>query len=351
MSTVTIAVDLAKNVFELAVTNQAGTIRERKRLSRVQFEQFWRTRAPCRVVMEACSSSHFWARSLIAHGFDVTLLPPHDVTPYRRGRNKTDRADCEAILEADRCAGIHPVAIKTAEQQALCALHRVRAQWLQTRTARMNAMRALLREFGIVTAGGAKRFMNGLHTLLTEKQDRLPARVRTVIQTLWSEVRDLEQRIATIDEELRSIARAAPVTQALLKVPGIGALTATALFASVGNIHSFQNGRQLACWLGLTPREHSSGSRRRLGRISKQGDAYVRMLLIHGARSALTAARRAAAREAPLSQLQAWMLTRAQAAHTNKAAVAIANKLARIAWAVWHHERGFNGDYVVRKAA
>lgn len=351
MSTVTIAVDLAKNVFELAVTNRAGTICERKRLSRLQFEQFWGARARCRVVMEACSSSHFWARYLIARGFHVTLLPPHHVTPYRRGRNKTDRADCEAILEADRCAGIHPVAIKTPDQQALCALHRVRAQWLQTRTARINAMRALLREFGIVTAGGAKRFMNGLHALLTDKQDRLPMRVSTVIQSLWSEVRDLEQHVAAVDEELGSIARAEPVTQTLLRIPGIGPLTATALFASVGNIHSFQNGRQLACWLGLTPREHSSGSRRRLGRISKQGDAYVRMLLIHGARSALTAARRASAREAPPSQLQDWMLRRAEAAHTNKAAVAIANKLARIAWAVWHHERTFNGNYVVRKAA
>ena len=212
-------------------------------------------------------------------------------------------------------------------------------------------MRALLREFGIVTAGGAKRFMNGLHALLTDKQDRLPMRVSTVIQSLWSEVRDLEQHVAAVDEELGSIARAEPVTQTLLRIPGIGPLTATALFASVGNIHSFQNGRQLACWLGLTPREHSSGSRRRLGRISKQGDAYVRMLLIHGARSALTAARRASAREAPPSQLQDWMLRRAEAAHTNKAAVAIANKLARIAWAVWHHERTFNGNYVVRKAA
>jgi transposase len=139
--------------------------------------------------------------------------------------------------------------------------------------------------------------------------------------------------------------------QALRKIPGIGPLTATALFASIGNIHSFQNGRQLACWLGLTPREHSSGSRRRLGRMSKQGDVYLRTLLIHGARSALTAARRAAAREAPSSRLQEWMLQKADAAHTNKAAVAIANKLARIAWAVWHHERTFSGNYVVRKAA
>jgi transposase len=350
MFTVTIAVDLAKNVFEIAVAGRAGTIQVRKRLSRGQFERFWHMRKRCRVVMEACSGAHFWARQLTARGFDVTLLPPHYVALYRR-RNKTDRADCEAILEADRCAGIHPVTIKSCDQQAVLALHRVRSQWVETRTARINAMRALLREFGVVTGGGAIRFMNGLHTLLTDNQELVPLRVRTVILAQWNEVRDLEQQIAALDAELDSVAREEPVVQALRKISGIGPLTATALFASIGNIHSFQNGRQLACWLGLTPREHSSGSRRRLGRMSKQGDAYVRTLFIHGARSALTAARRAAAREAPLTQLQQWMLRRAETAHTNKAAVAIANKLARIAWAVWHHERTFNGNHVVRNAA
>ena len=140
MFTVTSAVDLAKNVFEIAVAGRAGTVRERKRLSRPQFEQFWGTRPPCRVIMEACSSSHFWARYLSARGFQVILLPPHYVRPYRR-RNKTDRADCEAILEADRCAGIHPVAIKSANRQALVALHRVRSQWQESRTARINSSR------------------------------------------------------------------------------------------------------------------------------------------------------------------------------------------------------------------
>jgi transposase len=270
MSTVTIAVDLAKHVFEIAVAGRAGSIRERKRLSRPQFEHFWCTRAPCRVVMEACASAHFWARYLIARGFEVVLLPPHYVRPYRR-RNKTDRSDCEALLEADRCAGIHPVSVKSEDQQALVALHRVRSQWQDSRTARINAMRGMLHEFGVSAVPGSKRFMRDLLQLLTTKQHLLPPRVRRTITTLWEEVRELEQRIDAIETELEGIALEQPVIQALLRIPGIGLLTATALYATVADSHAFKSGRQLACWLGLTPREFSSGGRRRLGRISKTG--------------------------------------------------------------------------------
>ena len=154
-------------------------------------------------------------------------------------------------------------------------------------------------------------------------------------------MRDLERRIEAVETELEEVALEQPVIQALLKVPGIGLLTATALFATVADIHAFKNGRQLACWLGLTPREFSSGGRRRLGRISKQGDPYIRMLLVHGARSALNAARRLDAADKPLTQLQAWSLHRARESHPNKATVALANKLARIAWAVWRSGNDF----------
>jgi transposase len=349
MGTVTIAVDLAKNVFEIAIAGPAGTIRERKRLSRPQFENFWINRPSSRVVMEACASSHFWARYLIGRGFDVVLLPPYYVRPYRR-RNKTDRADCEALLEADRSAGIHAVSVKSEDQQSLIALHRVRSQWLRTRTARINAMRGLLHSFGVTAALGSKRFMNELHQLLARKQ-HLPPRVRRIVGTLWDDVRDIEQRIEAIEVELEAITREQPVIQALLKIPGIGVLTATALFATIADIHTFKSGRQLACWLGLTPRESSSGGRRRLGAISKQGDPYLRMLLIHGARAALNGATRLDNADKPLTQLQAWSLKRASAAHHNKAAVALANKLVRIAWAVWYHGREFNGNYVIRVAA
>lgn len=349
MSTVTIAVDLAKNVFELAVASCAGRITERKRLSRGQFEQFFAKRAPCRVVMEACATAHFWARYLRLRRFEVTLLPPHYVAPYRR-RNKTDRADTEAILEADRCAGIKPVAVKSEDQQALIGLHRVRAQWMACRTARTNTMRGLLAEFGVRTPAGSKRFLNDVHMLLAHKQEQLPERVQRTVITLWDEVRALEQRIESLETELEAIAVEEPVIQALRTIPGIGLLTATALFAAIGDIHTFGSGRRLACWLGLTPREHSSGGQRRLGRISKQGDQYLRMLLVHGARSALNAARRRDSAGEPLTQLQAWSLQRARSGHSNKATVAIANKLARIVWAVWYHQRTFNGNHVQRAA-
>ena len=350
MHTVTIAVDLAKNVFELAIAARVRSSPKRRRLSRPQFETFWGAQEPCRVVMEACSSAHYWARHLTARGFDVILLPPQYVAPYRR-RNKTDRADCEALLEADRCAGIHPVAVKSEDQQALLSLHRVRAQWLATRTARINTMRGLLHEFGIIAPRGAKRFMNELHQKLAASDRKLPPYVQRMVDALWSEVRDLEQHIAEVEDELTVIARNNPIVQSLVRVPGLGLLTATALFATVGDIHAFKNGRQLACWLGLTPRESSSGARRRLGRISKQGDAYLRMLFIHGARAALNAARRRESADQPLSQLQQWALRRARTSHANQAAVALANKLVRIVWAVWYHERDFDGDHVIRVAA
>ena len=346
MSTLTVAVDLAKNVFELAVANQTGTIVERKRLSRGQFERFWVARGKCCVVMEACASAHFWSRYLRQRGHDVMMLPPSYVGPYRR-RNKTDRADCEAILEARRCAGIHPVGIKSEDQQALIALHRIRSQWMATRTARINTIRALLHEFGITVPQGATRVLNSLPELLVVEKSKLPAYVRHAAMMLWREVQDIEKRVTEIKMTLTCVAEREPVLQRLLTVPGIGILTATALYASVSDIHTFKSGRQLACWLGLTPREFSSGSSRYVGRISKQGDPYLRTLLIHGARAALFAARRAQLGGKTLTHLQAWALERSSLTHHNKAAVALANKLARIVWAVWYYEREFNGNYAL----
>ena len=345
MHTVTIAVDLAKNVFELAVANQSNHIVERRRLSRAQFERFWPLREPCRVVMEACGSANFWARRLLALGFEVVLLPPHYVRPYVQ-RSKTDRTDCEAILEAARNPRIHPVSFKSEDQQAIAALHRVRAQWMRTRTARLNAIRGLLREFGLIVPVGAARLQQRLPAILENPEGELPSRVLSLIRALWHEVHDLEDRVSGVEQELKAIVRDCPALRALLQVPGVGVLTATALFASIGNIHAFRSGRHLASWLGLTPKESSSGGRRRLGKISKQGDTYLRMLLTHGARSVLLTAQRRREAGQSLSRIQQWAVERAAHQHPNKAVIALANKLARVIWAVWHHERSFDGDYL-----
>lgn len=349
MSSVTIAVDLAKTVFELAVSNGAGRITERRRLSRAQFERFWSDRLPCRVVMEACASAHFWGRRLRGQGFEVVLLPPHYVRPYVR-RNKTDRTDCEALLEALRCAGVHPVSIKNEDQQAILALHRVRSQWMATRTARINAMRALLGEFGLTAAPGADRFLRELPAWVEEKKEALPERIRRIVFALWEEVRALEERIEGVEADLERVAQEEPTVQALRGIPGVGVLTATAFFAAVGNVHTFPSGRHLASWLGLTPRESSSGGTRRLGRISKQGDPYLRMFLIHGARSALVAAGQRDRAGKPLTRLHEWALRKSREQHFNAAAVALANKMARVIWAVWKHERAFDGNHLPRAA-
>jgi transposase len=344
MSSVTIAVDLAKSVFELAVADPRGRITERKRLSRPQFERYWSTREPCTVVMEACGSAHHWARVLVTRGFTVRLLPAQYVKAYVQ-RNKTDRADCEALLEAARSPRIKDVAVKSADQQAILALHRAREQWKSTRTARINGMRGLLREFGVTAPVGAAQFLARLPQLLEHHRAEIPARVRHLVLRFWSEAEELEGRMAEVEEELKALAKEHAMIGSLLKIPGIGVLTATALYAAVGDVHRFPSGRHLASWLGITPREHSSGSTRRLGRISKQGDVYLRTLLIHGARSALTAAQARQRAGQPLSRLQQWAMRKSGERHANQAAVALANKLARTAWAVWKHERRFNGNH------
>jgi transposase len=351
MNNVVIAVDLAKDVFEVAVATRFGKITERRRMTRAQFERFWQTRQPSAVAMEACGTAHHWARHLIALGFEVTLLPPKYVRPYRQ-RNKTDRVDCEAVLEAFRSPHIKPVAVKSQDQQAILALHRAREQWKATRTMRINGMRGMLREFGIACPRGAASFLARLPQLLEAKRDALPERVRRLILSYWAEAEDLERRMQEIEDELTGLAREHPVIKSLLAIPGIGVITATALYASIGNIHLFESGRHLASWLGITPRESSSGSKRRLGRISKQGNPYLRTLLIHGARSALIAAKSQRKAGRPLTKLQQWALGKSSTLrHSNQAAVGLANKLARICWAVWKHERRFDGNHVSQLAA
>jgi transposase len=337
MDATTVAVDLAKTVFELAIANAQWRVVGRQRLSRSQFTRYLTQAAPMHVVMEACGMAHFWGRLAQQQGHRVTLIPPAYVRPYVR-RNKTDRADAEAILEAVRSGEIPNVAVKRIEQQALVALHRVREQWITTRTARINTLRGILREHGILLPAGARGALAAVPTILEDAETVLPLHLRTVLASVHEDVRAIEVRLAALERQLRALADADPVVTRLLTIPGIGLVTATALVGSVGHIHAFRRARQFASWLGLTPREHSSGHRRRLGSISKQGDVYLRCLLTHGARAVLITAHRRAAAGQVLTRLHHWALTVRERRGHNKATIAIANKLGRIVWAVWRHD-------------
>lgn len=339
MESTLIAVDTAKLVFEVAEADKAGKVRRRLRLNRAQFSEYLATRERASFVLEACGGSHHWARLMEQLGHTVRLLPVPYVCAYRR-RNKTDRADCLAMLEAAKNPEILPVPVKTTEHQAIQGLHRCRSAWMETRTARINTLRGLLREFGLILPVGAVTALKQIPEAIDD--EAVPPMLRPALQTLLDEIRDLEQRIEAVERQLKAISRQNPVIDHLQDISGIGLLTATALYASATDAKHFRDGRHLASWLGLTPREHSSGNIRKLGGISKRGDRYVRMLLTHGARAVLLRAGQMERTGQELNALQKWVLALKVRTNHNKATCALANKLARIAWATWRHGTVFD---------
>lgn len=340
-STTTIAVDLAKSVFQIAVSQHPGKVSESYRLPRGQFLRFFAERQPALVVLEACGSAHFWAREIQALGHEVELLPPHEVRSYVH-RNKTDRTDAEALLEAHRNARIRCVPVKSVMQQAIAGLHRMRSAWMADRNGRINQVRALLRELGFTIPVGARHVIGAATTVLRE--DRLPEPLRPVLQEASQEIGEFNRRIKEVERQLRAIAAQVPVVKRLESVPGVGLLSSTALVAFVGDVQRFPSGRHFASYLGLTPRERSSGLRRRLGSINKAGDVYLRTLLIGGARSVLIAAQRV--KHEPSDRLRSWALQVHRLKGQNRAAVAVANKLSRIVWAVWRNGTSFESRTV-----
>ena len=270
MDATTIAVDLAKSVFEVATANAEGQVQTRHRLTRSQFARFLREHPAAEVVMEACGTAHHWGRTARACGHQVTLLPPHYVRPFVR-RQKTDRADATGLLDARRSPGIRAVPVKTVSQQALLALLRIRQQWMTTRTARINALHGLLGEQGIAVPRGPRKILAHVAAVLEDADVPLSAALRRALGEVTDEIQALEDRVARVDRELEVAAADDAVIVRLRTVPGAGLLTTTALVATVGHIHSFRRGRHFASWLGLTPREHSSGPRRRLGRDYQTG--------------------------------------------------------------------------------
>ena len=343
MNCTTIGIDLSKTVFQLSLADKHHHIVDRRRLSRRQFSRFLATAEPARLVMEACSTAHYWSRVAKQHGHQVKLLHAHYVRPYVR-RNKTDSADADALLRADQDRDLRAIPPKNEHQQALQSLHRIRSQWKKTRTARICCAKALLAEFGVTLPRGSK----DLALRLRQGSEELPHLLQRNFHALVDDIVQLSENLEQMDRHLKTLLANEPDGVRLHSISGIGAITATALIARVPDIHAFKRGRAFAGWLGITPREYSSGNTRRLGSISKKGDRYLRTLLIHGARSALLAAARARASDKPLTRLQHWALDTQQRIGHNKAAVALANKMARIIWAVWTQQKTFNGDDALR---
>jgi transposase len=347
MNATTVAVDLAKSVFQLAVADDHWRIVETQRLTRTQFERWFANRDVSLVIMEACGSAHHWGRWLNSLGIEVRLLPAQYIRAYVK-RNKTDAADAAALLEAARASDMRPVRVKSVEQQALQGMHRIRSLWMGTRTSRINALRGFCREFGVTIPVGARTGIEAISRVLADPGSAVPELIRGTAKLLIEEIRLLEARIAQLERELASLARLSPACTTLLSIPGIGLLTATALVAATsGDVSHFKDARHFSSWFGLTPKEYSSGNTRYLGRISKKGDRYLRMLLTHGARSVLRAAKVAEGAGKEVCGVRRWALDVQARANHNKAACALANKLARICYATLRDKEPF-GEQTAR---
>jgi transposase len=319
--------DIAKRVFQVHGVNQVGSNCVKKTLKRNQVLQYFAQVPPCVIGVEACAGAHYWGRELTKLGHTVRLMAAQFVSPYRKN-GKNDANDAEAICEAVSRPNMRFVAIKSEEQQSVLMWHRARALAVTTRTAQVNQIRGLLGEFGFVVPQGIAQLRKQLPAILEDAENRLPTMARQILNNLLEQLRAIDERIDGYDIQIAELAKSTEATRRLMEIDGVGPITATAMVAAVGDARVFRNGRQFAAWLGLTPRQHSSGGKSRLGRITKRGDAYLRTLLIHGARALLCFVGR---KSDPKSLWAARLLQRR---HRNVAAVALAAKQARIIWAM-----------------
>ena len=324
---VTIGLDIAKNVFQVHGVDGSGDTVMRRQLRRSQLLPFFKKQRPCLVGMEACATSHHWARQLIELGHGVKLMPARYVKPYVK-RNKNDAADAEAICEAVTRPTMRFVAVKSAQQQSVLMLHRTRELLVRQRTMLVNAIRSHMAEFGIVAPVGVPRVKELFAVIADADDDRLPAIARACLEGLANQFLSLHEEIATAERRIHAWHRSNEASRRLETIPGIGPITATALAATITDPSVFTSGRELAAWIGLVPRQSSTGGKERLGRISKQGDQYLRWLLVAGAMSVIRHAKRRGTTSLP------WLANLITSKPTKVAAVALANKMARIAWAV-----------------
>lgn len=343
MKITTVGIDLAKTAFQIHGVDERGQVAVRKQLRRSQVLVYFANLAPCLIGMEACGSAHQWARQLVELGHTVRLIAPQFVKPYVK-TNKNDAADAEAICEAVARPNMRFVPVKNTEQQAVLSLHRARQGFVKARTAQANQIRGLLAEYGIVIPQGISHIARRLPAILEDGENDLPGTFRALLQRLGEHLKALGQHVEDLEEQVHAWHRDNAASQKLAQVPGIGPITASALVASIGDAKSFHNGRQLAAWLGLVPRQHSSGGKQALLGISKRGDVYLRTLLIHGARAVV---RVASAKAKP----DLWLTELLARRNPNVAAVALANKNARIVWALLAHGRDYCADYRSQAAA
>jgi len=318
--------DIAKSVFQVHGADKAGRPVLRRRLRRREVLRFFANLERCLVGIEACHSSHYWARELIALGHEVRLIPTQYVRPFRRG-GKNDANDAEAICDAASRPAIHSVAVKSAEQQAIQSLHRTRERLVHERTAKANQIRSLIAEEGIICAKGIAQLRRCLHELLAERDRNTPL-LCSLIALFLEQLAALDQWIGELDAKIRELAKNSAVCRRLVRLPGVGPVIATAIAGTVGNAHAFKNGRQFAASLGLVPGQRSSGGRTVLLGITKRGDSYLRKLLVQGARAIMRVAKR---HDDPQSLWVRQLLARR---HKHVVAVALANKLARTIWAL-----------------
>jgi transposase len=338
MKITTAGIDLAKNLQQVYGVDERGKAVLKKQLKRSQVLSFFVNLPPCLIGMEACGSAHHWARKLQKLGHTVKLMAPQFVKPYVK-TNKNDVADAEAICEAVSRPNMRFVPIKNGEQQAVLALHRARQGFVRARTAQANQIRGLLAEYGLVIPQGICHISKRLPGILEDGESDLPGMFRQLLQRLGEHLKELDRQVGELELQIQLWHRQHDASCKLAQIPGIGPITASALVASIGDAKSFKNGRQLAAWLGLVPKQHSTGGKSTLLGISKRGDTYLRMLLIHGARSVIRVAER------KVGYAESWLGRLIGRRHPNVAAVALANKNARIVWALLKHERDYQPDY------
>lgn len=338
MQASTIGIDLAKLTFQIHGVDAAGKVVVRKAIGRGQMTAFFANINPCLIGMEACASAHHWARKLGSMGHTVRLMAPQFVKPYVK-TNKNDAADAEAICEAVRRPNMRFVPIKNMEQQAVLALHRARQGFVKARTAQANQIRGMLAEFGLIIPQGIHHIAPRVPDLLEDASNALPGLFRLTVQRLLDNFKELSKQVEELEKQIAAWAREHESCKRLQQIPGVGPITASAIVASVGDARFFRNARQLAAWLGIVPKQHSSGGKQNLLGISKRGDVYLRTLLIHGARCVVYRARGHAGPET-------WLTKLMKRAHANVAAVALANKNARIIWALLTGDAQYEPDHV-----